>query len=441
MPTIQANNQSLTKDVPYSFLAQDYSSTGVTELDLQNVSQADFYTFVVIGEINNEQTELIKISSVDSDNNTITLSDSTKYAHPLNTTVYFVKWDRIEFHYADNDEGEDKELIDTKDIYVSDRFTYFTDDSHTEGFGFLRLINSDTDDKNLFSDPIPYGYREKSARTMKNSALMRLGEDNNHLITDNYTIQLINQCETEVSNMRKTWNWLRVTNHILGTLKKGGWKLPVPSDIKRNNTNESIEMIHVGDGKQLHYVDINEWKDVTKRLITTSITSDIDSDTEDIPIENGNDFKDSGTVYIGDNVVKYDSKDEDFLYSVSGVDNSVNEGATVFSQRPFGNPQWYTVYGGNIYVYPVPNKDETNVYISYVKNPGNIKRMYNETIIPDSTIVIDYLTKEFDMRINRAMTNIGQIAQAKYEEKVDMLRRKETSSRKIKIKPAIRKKI
>lgn len=441
MPVIKSNNYTLVENAPYTYLAEDYEQSSIETIKVQNVGQADNYPFLVIGAINNQFTEIRPIDSVDDSNNEITLSTATRAPHKQNTIVYFVLWDQVEFWYADNDDGDDKEELETEDIHVSDEFTYFRDDEHNEGFGFLRYSNSVDSETNTFSDPIPYDYREKSIANLKQIALMRIGEEDNTLITDNYTLQLANQCEVEISNMRKNWNWLR-KDVILGNIDTGGWKLKLPKNIKRSNTYEAIDQVSIGDGYPLHYLDINEWrKYVLTKIRTTELKEKIEVNDTQIVGENFYDFPDEGTVYVGDNVLTYTSKTKTTLEGVEGADNEVEKGATIFFNRPFGEPKYFTTINNSIYFYPVNNKGVKNVYFTYYQHPGMLKRPYNETIIPDSTIMVDYLTKEFDMRINREMTNIGQIAYQSYQEKVDMLRRKETSAQKVVLRPAIRKKV
>ena len=150
-------------------------------------------------------------------------------------------------------------------------------------------------------------------------------------------------------------------------------------------------------------------------------------------------FPDTGTVYIGDNVIQYTGKTNTTLTGCTGVTSAVNSGATIFNRASTGKPSYYTIQDGYIYVYPVVGEQQSGkaLIMTYYHRTGNISTGYDEIAVPDETAIVDYLVWKIDSRLNAGGSTAGQIAYQSFLTKADRMRRQETSGRITVLKPNI----
>lgn len=438
MALLKFPNKSLVNNAPITYLANDYLSTGITSIVVQNASSGSGYAFVAIEAIANEKWEIISIDSIS--NNTITLDTGTVYTHQAGTIVYFLQYDQIEFSRSITIGGS-KTVLATKNISGSDDYTVYDDTANITGFAYTRLKNSVAATFGTYSSAIPYAYSRKSARELKTMALLELNEENSPQITDEFVFRMINKAESEIVSMRKKgkWAWLRTHNYAIGTMQEGGWRLALPGDIQDTSTDESIEEVKFGTGTNLEYKGLQEWNAMLRGVAYTQLSSGISIGASTINGRIFANFKSSGTVRIGSNVITYTGKTGTTLTGCTGVTEAVDAGATIFQGASFGTPNSYTIQDGYIYVYPVIGSQSTGkaITLTYYHKPTNISTGYDEVSTPDETAIVDYLVWKIDARLNAGGTTTGQAAYQSFLVKADRMRRQETSGRITVLKPNI----
>lgn len=440
MATLRYPNKTLVENAPKTFLATDYTSTNQSALSAENADIGTGYSYAVLEEIGSERWEVLQITSISGQ--TINLTENTEYTHVKGTTVYFVNYNQIEFSHASTVSGT-KSVLVKKDIAGSDNHTYYDDTSNTSGFAFVRLYSEADAEYSGYSSAIPYTYTRRSARELKKLALSLLNEETTDLITDDFVYQLINACESEVASMRKKgkWGWLRTGNYDAGSLNEGEWRLALPDDIQDDETNESIYTAKFGRNYDLTYLDAEDFNRITARIAFTTVDGTQTSGASTITGVDFSNFPDSGTVRIGSNSVAYTGKTGTTLTGCTGFDSNITDGDFIFYQATFSQPKYYTVKDDYIYLYPVVSEefDGNALILDYYHKPGNISQGYDETNIPDETLVVDYLVSKIDMRLN-GLTQTGQEYKNSFMIKADRLKRSETSGRQVRFRPAIGRK-
>jgi hypothetical protein len=440
MALLKFPNKSIVNNAPTTYLANDYLSTGITSIVVQNASSGSGYAFVAIETIANEKWEVIPVTSIST--NTITLTTATVYTHQAGTVVYFLQQNQIEFSRSTTVGGA-KTVLATKNISGSDEYTVYDDTANLTGFAYTRLKNSVAATFGAYSSAIPYSYSRKSARELKTMALLELNEENSPQITDEFVFRMINKGESEVVSMRKKgkWAWLRTHNYAIGTMAQGGWRLALPADIQDTSTDESIEEVVFGTGTNLQYKGLQEWNNMVRGIAYTELTVNMTIGATTINGIIFANFDTSGTVKIGSNIITYTGKTSTTLTGCTGVTVAVDAGATIFQGASFGNPTSYTIQDGYIYMYPIVGSQSAGkaVTFTYYHKPGNISTGYDEVSAPDETALVDYLVWKIDARLNAGGTATGQAAYQAFLVKADRMRRQETSGRITVLKPNITK--
>lgn len=436
MPTLKLPNQSLVENVPSTVLLSDLTTTGQTSIPVINSSISGSTGFIIIEQIGHEKCEILSVTANAS--NVITTS-ATKYTHSANSVVFFVDYDQIEYSYATTTSGT-KTVLATKNLAVSDLYTYYIDNTYSSGYAFTRLKNSVTSAFSDYSSPIPYSYSKKSARELKQSALLELGEEDSPRISDEFIYRMINKCQSEVITLRKNgkFPFLKTHNAVLGTMSEGGWRLPLPSNIQVTDTDESIEEVRFGRGKTLRYRDQAEWFGLIYGVGYSEIISDITTGDSTIYGANFGDFPDSGSVFIAGMEIEYTGKTSTTLTGCTGITSNVSSGATAFYNVSKGTPEYYTVQDGYIYVYPVVNNSTigNNIVMSYFHKPETIANAYDETVIPDETAVIDYLCSKIIVRLD-GVNNESQNYMNSFLIKAEKMRKQVYTGRKIFLKTKV----
>lgn len=110
MITIRADNRALLDmNEGFSYLANNYNSD-VGTLVVTNIASFAADDPVLIGQFGSETAEIAYISSVNTDTNTLTLENNTKFAHPESTRVSKLRYSMVEFLWGD---GPDYDALGT----------------------------------------------------------------------------------------------------------------------------------------------------------------------------------------------------------------------------------------------------------------------------------------------------------------------------------------
>ncbi len=202
MVILKAENRSITRAEPFSFLSQNYQA-GVSSVVVINVGQFSTNDFVLFGNFGSETAEIIRISAVTVATQTLTLVSATAFPHPESTKVTVLPYDQVGFYHtaaATFSTAEDP-LSEYTNI-MADRFhTTYTDNGNETGFGWFRFRNSWTSRVSGPSNPIPYGdFNINSVSFVFDSFYSLLNSGDLKLISDADSFAWINEAYDIVVN-------------------------------------------------------------------------------------------------------------------------------------------------------------------------------------------------------------------------------------------------
>ena len=378
---IGADVSELFEDSKYTFLSADISSGG-SELTVLNIKEFAVNQILMIGELGNEQTEIIKThSSTAPTGSTITLASNLVFSHLQGAKVYIIDYDQIEFSHADTVAGT-KTVLGTEDIESDSVQTIYKDSTESAGYYFVRYKNSIDSSYSDYSDPIPHdGFGTNTVNTAISYAMTRNKTEFTDNITQSFCIEEINDCLAYIIGKLKKWSRLQAFDTILGQTEQGVGKIAVASDMW-GYSNKAILGFRIGDGENLVYRDKREWEnDVMDGVDQTTLSSGASVGDTDITLTNSYDFDDSGTVMIKGQEITYTANDKS-TGVLSGVPASGTGSVTailsaddaVWQGYSDGEPDRFTVYGGYIYFYPLcdSSNDDQNIHCDYWKEAPSV---------------------------------------------------------------------
>lgn len=158
MIILEADNRTLTSGQKYTYTSTNYSS-GVSSIVVLNATDSIFATdaYLLLGNFGSENTEIVKISTVNNDTGVITLTSSTVFAHPESTRVTILPYNQVRFfHTTSTTYDTGTPLTGYVDIQPSDWFTSYSDENYSTGYGWYIFYNATTAIASQPSNYIPY---------------------------------------------------------------------------------------------------------------------------------------------------------------------------------------------------------------------------------------------------------------------------------------------
>jgi hypothetical protein len=376
-----------------TYLTSAVSATGttLTVIDSSGFANTDP---IRIGELGNEGTEIKKVNGAVSSMTSLTTT-ALSFNHPIGTNVYKMLFNQWKIYGASTLTGS-KTLIATVDMQVGEPYTTYVNTGTEYTYYFVLpydSLNSVTGD--AYSDGVAKttGYQAGTVGSLIDKAMVASKSEFNEKITSSLLIGEINDCLRFMSGKLKRWSGLQCFDYSLGVTSLGVYKYAMPSDIEDANSIKSILEVRIGDGILL-YKDKREWderlEDTKHTLVTTQATA---GDTT-LAINNSYDFADSGTVDIFVSGTEYNITYTGVTRSTTaGVLTGVPASGTgsitvtipastdVWQDEEDGQPTYFTVYDGYLYIWPLPSSsyDNMNVWIDYYTAKTNVDS-YSDTL-------------------------------------------------------------
>jgi len=215
-------------------------------------------------------------------------------------------------------------------------------------------------------------------------------------------------------------------------------------DLDDENTNKSIYNIRIGTQQRLTWVDKEKFDEFQVGVAYTTLASILNVSDATMTLTDSSDFEDTGTVTIGAYTYDYTANNTTtgVLTLTSVVPASENQaaGADVFQGATQGLPQYWTTYGGYIYFNPITSSDYDgkNIYMDYYIKQISITTDAETIIIPDPTVVINYLCWKFLKKLaNGEETPGSQSYMNNYLTRREKMKQKETLGTTFKMRPRV----
>lgn len=439
------NNTNLTIGAIKTFLTVNTAS-GATSLTVKNITSFADDQILVLGEFANEGAEVVYINGTPS-GSTITLDSATVFPHSASSPIIVIDFDQVEFSHATGTTSAtiDVTLATVNIVVDTPDFTRYNDTTYTTGYYFIRFKNSLTSLYSDYSDPIPVGgYGLYTARAIIDKALGEINKSTSEVLSDAFAFQQIDNCQTEVLRELKRWSFMQKFNSIIGNLSTGSWKVSVPTDLDDQNTEKSIYNIRIGTQQRMVWVDKEKFDEFFIGVAYTTLNTALSVSDTSMILDDSSDFDDTGNVTIGANTYEYTANDTSTgtltLSDAITSGTTASVGADVFQGATQGLPNYWTTYGGFIYYTPntASTYDGKNIYMDYYIKQTSITTDSETIVLPDPTVVINYLCWKFLKKLNNGEETPGSLAfMQNYITRREKMKQKEVNGRTFKLRPRL----
>lgn len=394
----------LVDPLAQTFLIADASASSGS-LSVANSTGFAINQILLIGEIGNENSEIIKTSaSAAPSSQVITLATALTFAHTTNTPVYLLYFDQVELSNAPTVAGV-KTVLATVNLVADSETTDYNDLVSTGGFYFARFKNSILATFSPYSDPAPYGgYTMFSARAVIDKALMMINKKTSENLSDEYAFAEIDNGQMECLREFKRWSFMQSFNTIIGTTETGSWKVVAPDNLDDNVTNKSIYTLRIGREVDMQWVDKEEWDALIAGIAFTTLSVAAGIGNPTVTLVSSKDFSSDGTIQLGPLQYGFTANDKTtgVLTLSTPITAIASIGQDVFQFGNFGFPSYWTISGGYIYHWPGIGSTYTgrNYYMDYYMKLTQTTSDYQNIVLPDPTVIIYFLAWKFLLRLN-----------------------------------------
>ena len=440
MKYIYTDNIVLTENKESTFITSDVSSGGA-DIVLDNPSEYSAGKLVLIGKFGNETSEIAEVDSVSS--STITLTTNLSFSHSQGAVVYVIDYDQIEISHAATTTGT-KTVLSTIDIEANNVRTDYKDSTASGGYYFTRF--SDGSYNSEYSDAIPFGgWTDDQVGHLIEYALKRNKTTFTNNVDHDFCIDEINNCLKYIHGKRKKWSKLQEFDYVLGQTEDSEWAFAVPSTMW-GYSNKSVLDIHLEEYGSLEYKDEREWNEMLEDARYDTLSAAALDEAIAVVLTNSFGFGDSGTAQSRGDTITYTANDTTTgTLTCSALDNALADGSMVWGgDFDEGQPKYYTVKEGYVYVYPVPdsNYDNINLMLDYWKEAPSVDSDADTIDISRYDMVKAYLTAVIRwQKDNDGKVDLNDGDYALFEKKLDDCIRIEmnTTGQKFGWKPKVNK--
>lgn len=221
-----------TTDLEKSYLINPYSAS-ITSIQVKNADRFNTNDRLMIGEMGLENTEVVTLSTVGSDNQTLTIG-ATLYPHSADDPVYKLRFDTVKF-YKSTDGGLNYSLLSTQalDVDNADLQTFYDDtvglpNSYYK-FTFYHSISTYESD---FSDVIKgSGWRRRQVGYIIDQVLQEIGDPQEQNIRRSEMLGYFNDVNDELTTqVQKPYSFLHTRSALTRTATQAYIDFPTNSD-------------------------------------------------------------------------------------------------------------------------------------------------------------------------------------------------------------------
>ncbi len=423
--TLYVNNTDLNRDKRFSFLTEDSYAAGTT-FRIQSLVGFENPTtssgqIVLLGEIGNERSEIVKTSgsAYPSDSyKEITITGSLRFDHPQDTKAYIIDWDRADVQWSATATGS-KSTIRTYPIGLmpDNKETIVVDTSQSSGFYFIRFNETIGNSNSDWSDPIPFGgFDDNSVFSIKKRAVDAIGEvvDGN-VITHEFLNESLWEARREYHKSPGKRPFRRKFNTVIGTALTGSYRIELPADVEKPYGAENVYGVRIGANLNMSYYDKKDWDFDYRTVPHTTLVSAYTIGARDLYVSSARDLTDSGAISVEGTTVSYSEKSNSGGTLRISVDGSWNAsaGSDVWQNATYGLPSRFTVFAdpaGSAYVYFSQPIDTLyvgqNIYGDYYRTLVGYDSDADILDEPQYDMFVDYLKAKIKHRKNKGETDI-----------------------------------
>lgn len=440
-----------------SVLGADVAA-GASTITVVNINKFAVNKILLIGEFGEEKSEIIKThASSAPSGTTVTLASNTVFAHPAGTKVYVIEYDQVELSHVTAIGGSKTLLTTTAGsglvaLEADETEMVYRETEFTTGWYHARFKNSIGGTFGSYTDPIPAaGFAANTFGYVVDYALKQNGVQLSDDISIDWFIQQGNSCLKNIQGKMKRWPKHQSLNTDIGNTTAGTNTVAMPTDAYDQITNKSVLAVRIGDGSNMRYVDPDEFEEEVAGLTKTTVSTEASAGDTTLVVADAGDLADSGTIDVWVSAVKYS-----IIYTgitratntLTGIPASGTGSITVttpvssvvLQNARYGAPEVYTIRGGYIEFFPIPDDtyDYKNIWADYWTVVDTIDSETDELDTERYDMVKFWLTWMVRNKVkNEGKLDLNDGDYTMYREALNDAIRTSVSGRKFKMTPKI----
>lgn len=378
---------------------------------------------VIIGEIGNERTEILRTSNSTSPSAAykwIYLRDTMQFDHPQDTKVTVGDFNRADIQWSATTTGTKSSIMAYPLPLQPDQLeTLYNDSSQTTGYYFVRFNETVGNTNSDWSDPIPFGdFDDNSVMKIKKRALDQCNEVvDGKILTNELLNQWLWEARREYHNANGRRPFRRKFNMIIGTALTGSYRIELPVDVDSPYSGQNVYGVRIGANPNMNYYDKKQWDfDYISKPHSTLDVPYTRGVSTSIWLANGRDFTQSGVVSIeGMNItyIKVTGSQNSLTITAHGSYPSASGGSDVWQNQTYGLPDKFTVWSnpeGSAYIYfnrPIDTAYvNENIYADYYRSVVAYNSDADILDEPSYDMFVDYLSYKIRQRKNNGGTPV-----------------------------------
>lgn len=434
-----------------------------TSLLVENGLKFSVDNYLILNGYGSSKSEIVKVHAATVPTaTTITLAaaNDTDFAHAIGDTVQFIPYNQVVVEtstdlatlwatgsyatIADASAAASWSVATTLNLTVSEEFTLYNDTSTTSYSYRTRFYNSTSAVYSSYSDAqLATGFEEFAVGKIISKALSRtnqtIQDEDTGLITTAFLVDEVNNCMREVYARRKRWSWNQSFDQS-SEITAGQQDYSLPSTIDYRPTNKSLLHIRLEQQRDLQYIDKEEFDRLMEDVVNTTTTQSLSSATTTLTLTDTSDLPASGSFTIITTTTKDTitwtannrTTNTLTLASTNGASTTHASGTNIWYQASFSDtPNYYTVFGGKAYIWPVPDTglSQRTIQYDFYKKLVEVDSENDYILFPNPALVMHYLCMAICLKMNddtrAAMFEAKYIAALKELEKNEVTGQKQ----------------
>jgi len=419
------------------------STAGGTSLTVRDNNGIEDDDYIILGTIGQSKTEEVQINGAVTRGQSLTIANTTKFNHSIDTRVTKILERKIKIYGAATNGGAGTIITSVGasgiDIEFDKKFTSYTLQTTDTVYNFYYATFFDGTTESDASEYVAAaGLTNKNVAKIVESALNAVNSDiDGEMITERWLLTVVNDAQDEVINhtttrlIPKDWSFEieEDKTSLVVTENENEYSLDdLTNEPKYFNSQRGIFTLYFGN-YLLHFKDLRYFDRLFQYKKRTNLAVIANAGDTSITIDDAGEFSDSGNVYLGSDVISYSAVNKT-TNVLSGIPASGDGSITTTHQvdSPVwqnivpGRPRFYTIWNNKIIlnVPPAEKYVDYKIKLKYLKKMPRIDSFSDTIDTPYSYMLKDYIaaqieykknnTAEGDRRMNMFSNNLEQLS-------------------------------
>ena len=225
-----------TNDLEKSFLLNPYS-VGVTTILVKNSDRFAANDRIMLGEMGQEKTEVVTVTSVSADGNTIVIG-ATVFSHSADDPVYKLRFDSVRFYRSTTTATGTYTLVSTQalDVDNADLMTIYNDTTGTSAYFYKTTVyHSISTLESALSDAIGgSGWRREQVGNIIDEILQEVGDTQEVHVTRSELLGYFNDVNDDLQiNVARPYTFLHARTTLTQTASQSYINFPTDTNGKQ----------------------------------------------------------------------------------------------------------------------------------------------------------------------------------------------------------------